>query len=87
MHSRNHFVFLALVAVAILPLRSAQAEDLASVLAKLDAAANGFHTATANVEFDSIQTDPIPDKDVMTGTAYYERNSHFEMAVHFTAHI
>jgi hypothetical protein len=35
------------------------------VLAKLDAAAkNGFHTTTATVEFDSIQTDPIPDKDV-----------------------
>ena len=87
MHSRNYFVFLALVAVAILPLRSAQAEDKASVLAKLDTAAKGFHTTTATVEFDDIQTDPIPNTDVMTGTAYYERNSHFEMAVHFTAHI
>jgi outer membrane lipoprotein-sorting protein len=86
MHSRNPLVLLALVALAILPLRPAHAEDLASVLAKLDAAAKGFHTTTATVEFDSIQTDPIPDKDVMTGTAYYERNSHFEMAAHFTAH-
>jgi outer membrane lipoprotein-sorting protein len=87
MHSRNHFLFLALVVVAILPLRSAQAEDKASILAKLDTAARGFHTTTATVEFDSIQTDPVPDKDIMTGTAYYERNSHLEMAVHFTAHI
>jgi outer membrane lipoprotein-sorting protein len=86
MHSRNLFVFLALVATAILPIRPAQAEDKASVLAKLDMAANGFRTTTATVEFDSIQTDPIPDKDVMAGTAYYERNSHFEMAVHFTVH-
>ena len=86
MHSRTHLVFLALVAVAILPLRPAHAEDLANVLKQLDAGAVGFHTATATVEFDSIQTDPIPDTDVMTGTAYYERNSHFEMAVHFTAH-
>ncbi len=86
MHSRNPLLFLALVAIAILPLRSAQAEDKASVLEKLDAAANGFHTATATFEFDNIQTDPIPDTDVMTGTAYYERNSHFEMAAHITAH-
>jgi outer membrane lipoprotein-sorting protein len=86
MHSRNFFVFLALVTISILPVRPAHAEDKASVLAKLDAAANGFRTTTATVEFDSIQSDPIYDKDVMTGTAYYERNSHFEMAVHFTAH-
>jgi outer membrane lipoprotein-sorting protein len=86
MHSRNPLVFLALLAIAILPLRPLHAEDKASVLAKLDAAANGFRTTTATVEFDSIQSDPIYDKDVMTGTAYYERNSHFEMAVHFTAH-
>ncbi|MFZ0338025.1 MAG: hypothetical protein WAL45_08340 [Terracidiphilus sp.] len=86
MHSRNHFVFFALVAVAILSIRSAQAEDKASVLARLDVAANGFHTATATFEFDNIQTDPIPDTDVMTGTAYYERNSHFEMAAHIMAH-
>lgn len=86
MHSRNPLVLLALVALAILPLRTAQAEDLASVLAKLDAAANGFHTATANFEFDNNQTDPVPDTDTMTGTAYYERNSHFQMAAHITAH-
>lgn len=86
MRSRNHLVFFALVAVAFLALPPARAEDKAGVLAKLDAASNGFHTTTATVEFDSIQTDPIYDKDVMTGTAYYERNSHFEMAVHFTKH-
>jgi hypothetical protein len=84
MHSRNLFVFLALVAVAILPLRPAHAEDLARVLAELDAAAVGFRTTTATVEFDSIQTDPIYDKDVMTGNAYYERKgNNVEMAVHF----
>jgi outer membrane lipoprotein-sorting protein len=87
MHSRNLFVFLALVAVAILPLRPAHAEDLARVLAELDAAAVGFRTTTATVEFDSIQTDPIYDKDVMTGNAYYERKgNNVEMAVHFKEH-
>ncbi|HKN22246.1 MAG TPA: hypothetical protein VJX73_12555 [Terracidiphilus sp.] len=87
MHSRNPLVFLVLVALAILTLRPAQAEDKTGVLAKLDIAAKGFHTTTATVEFDNVMTDPVPDKDIMTGTAYYERNSHFEMAVHFTAHI
>lgn len=86
MHLRNLFVFLALFAATILPIRPAQAEDKASVLAKLDAAASGFHTATATFKFDSMQTDPIPDTDTLTGTAYYERNSHFEMAAHITAH-
>lgn len=54
------------------------------MLAKLDAAAKGFHTASASFEFDSIMTDPIPDQDIMTGTAYYERNSQFQMAAHVT---
>ncbi|MGA3134054.1 MAG: hypothetical protein ABSD59_25125 [Terracidiphilus sp.] len=86
MHLRKLFAFLALVAISSLPLRPAHAEDKASVLARLDTAAIGFHTVTATVEFDTIQTDPIYNKDVMTGTAYYERNSHFEMAVHFAAY-
>ncbi len=87
MHSRNHSVFLTLVALAILPLRPAHAEDLANVLANLNVAAKDFHTVSATVEADDVLTDPVPDKDVMTGMAYYERSSHFEMAVHFTAHI
>jgi len=88
MHSRNLFVFLALVAAAILPVRPAHAEDKASVLAKLDAAARNFHTTTATFEFDTIQTDPIPDTDTLAGTAYYERtDGHFQMAAHITAHI
>lgn len=86
MHSRNLLLISALLASAICSVRPAHAEDLASVLAKLDTAARDFRTTTATVEFDNIQTDPVYDKDIMTGTAYYERNSHFEIAVHFTAH-
>ena len=41
---------------------------------QLNAAAKDFHTTTANFEFDTVQTDPVPDTDVMTGMAYYERN-------------
>lgn len=89
MRIRNFFVCFALVATAIFSTRPAQAEDKAAlqkVLRQLDTAARDFHTTIATVEFDSIQTDPIYDKDVMTGTAYYERNSHLEMAVHFATH-
>jgi outer membrane lipoprotein-sorting protein len=79
--------FFALVTAALLAAQAAAADDLKSVLAKLDAAAEGFHTTSAHVEFDTIQTDPIPDKDVLTGTAYYERNgNHFQMAAHLTQH-
>ena len=79
--------FFALLAGALLAAQAVRADDLKSVLAKLDAAAEDFHTTSAHVEFDTIQTEPIPDKDVMTGTAYYERNgNHFQMAAHLTEH-
>jgi outer membrane lipoprotein-sorting protein len=87
MHSRNPLVFLALVTLAILPLRLAQAEDLTSVLGKLDAGAQNFHTAAATFEFDSIQTDPVPDTDVQKGNAYYQRSGTvFQMAGHIEEH-
>lgn len=83
MYFRRYIAFF----VMLLPAQFARADDLNSVLQQLDAAAKGFHTTTANVEFDTVQTDPIPDKDVMTGMAYYERNgSHFQMAAHLTQH-
>ncbi len=79
--------FFALLAGALMAAQAVRADDLKSVLAKLDAAAAGFRTTSAHVEFDTIQTEPIPDKDVMTGTAYYERNgNHFQMAAHLTEH-
>ncbi len=79
--------FFALVTAALLAVQAVRADDLKSVLQRLDAAAEGFQTTSAHVEFDTIQTDPIPDKDVLTGTAYYERNgNHFQMAAHLTEH-
>lgn len=55
----------------------------ASVLAKLDTAAANFHSTSADFEFDSIMTDPVPDKEVQKGTVYYERHgSSFQMAAH-----
>src|SRR5579863_3139332 len=59
------------------------ADDLVHVLSELDKAAANFHSTTADFEFDTIQTDPFPDKDVQKGTAYYERKgSAFSMAAH-----
>jgi outer membrane lipoprotein-sorting protein len=62
---------------------SAWADDLGRVLKELDKSAANFHSTTADFEFDTIQTDPFPDKDVMKGTAYYERKgTTFSMAAH-----
>ncbi len=87
MHGKSKLVVFAFLTAAWLPVSAARADDLAGVLQRLDAAAKDFHTTAAHVEFETIQTEPIPDTDVMTGTAYYERNgSHFEMAAHLREH-
>jgi outer membrane lipoprotein-sorting protein len=76
---------LALVALVSRPLFAA--DDVASVLKDLDKSAANFRSTTADFEFDAIQTDPIPDKDVMKGTAYYERKgTAFSMAAHVKEH-
>ena len=63
--------------------RNVVAQDLKSVLAKLDAAAPNFHSTSADFQFDSYQTDPVPDKEVQKGTVYYaRRGSDFQMAAH-----
>jgi hypothetical protein len=80
------FTFFAFAA-ALLVAQAVRADDLKGVLERLDAAAQGFKTTSAHVEFDTIQTEPIPDKDTMTGMAYYERNGNrFQMAAHLTEH-
>ena len=59
------------------------AGDLKTTLAKLDAAAAKFRSTTADFEFDSVQTDPVPDTEVQKGTAYYQRKgTGFQMAAH-----
>ena len=59
------------------------ADDLQRVLHQLDVAAADFHTTSADFEFDSVQTDPIPDTDVQKGQVYYERKGKsFKMAAH-----
>ncbi len=81
----RHFckVFSVVSIVLVLASSAAFGDDLNGVLAKLDAAAARFKSTSAEFEFDSIQTDPIPDKDVQTGTVYYDRKGNaFQMGIH-----
>jgi outer membrane lipoprotein-sorting protein len=76
-------LFLTALIAASLTGLPARGDDLARVLHELDLAAANFHTTTADFEFDSLITEPIPDKDVQKGTVYYQRKgSSFEMAAH-----
>ena len=81
--SRRLFGLIA-ISLFIAPVPAAFAgDDASAVLARLDAAAARFKSTTADFEFDSIQTDPIPDKDVQKGTVYYDRKGNaFQMGIH-----
>ena len=83
-HCWGRLGFAVLMAAMCLPTRAALAAgDLKATLAKLDASAARFRTTTADFEFDTIQTQPVPDKDVQKGVVYYRREgSRFQMGVH-----
>ena len=62
---------------------SAKADDLHSVLDRLNVAAKKFHSVSANVIFDTEMQDPVPDSDIYKGIAYYQRDgNNFKMAAH-----
>jgi outer membrane lipoprotein-sorting protein len=90
MHKATKFVFFALIAMLLLAVRASYAapatpneKEKDKVLRRLDEAAKNFHSTEADFEFDTIQTDPIYDKDVQKGTVYYERKgTAFQMAAH-----
>lgn len=66
---------------------SAEADDLHSVLERLNVAAKNFRSVSASVVFDTEQTDPVPDTDIQKATAYYERSGgSFKMAAHIHEH-
>ena len=73
-----------MLALALLPARSAfAADDLQTVLRKLDKASANFHTTSADFEFDTVTTLPIYDKDAQKGVVYYKRDQHnAQMAAH-----
>lgn len=94
MHTARKVVIGAAIAVLLLTARSAFAAPGASeekerdrVLRRLDEAAKNFRATSADFEFDSVETDPVYDKDVQKGTVYYQRKgTSFQMAAHIAEH-
>jgi outer membrane lipoprotein-sorting protein len=82
-HLKRTVVYAALIGLLALPAGGASASDLKSTLSRLDQAAASFKSTSADFEFDTNQTDPVPDTDVLKGTVYYERKgTNFQMAAH-----
>ena len=78
--------FLAFVLLPGLCVSAAPADqkELQQILLQLDTAAASFHSTLADVEFETVQTDPAFEKDIDKGTVEYKRNGKsFQMAVHF----
>lgn len=85
-------ILLLLTGFAAAPLRATtptkeEKDKLEKVLRQLDEAAKNFHACSADFEYDTVQTDPVPDTDRQKGTVFYERNeSRFRMAAHIKEH-
>jgi len=63
--------------------RGVAAQDLKTVLARLDSSAANFHSASADFEYDIVATEPVPETDVQKGNIYYSRKGKsFESGVH-----
>ena len=85
MHTAKRVLIAALVMFAAPLCRTAAAQDLKTVLGKLDAAAANFRSTSADFQIDSYQTDPVPDKTTQKGSVYYaRRGSDFQMAAHIS---
>jgi outer membrane lipoprotein-sorting protein len=90
MYSRFKLVCAAALALAIAPAHPVTAtpqDDLKSVLDRLNVSAANFRSTSADVEFDTIETDPVPDTDVQKGVVYYDRkDGAVRMGVHMSEH-
>jgi outer membrane lipoprotein-sorting protein len=85
MRSEMKLACAAFVALFLIPGQLASSQSLKEVLQRLDAAAANFRSTSADFEFDSVETDPVYDKDVQKGTVYYERKgTAFQMGVHIS---
>jgi outer membrane lipoprotein-sorting protein len=88
MHLARKVVITAWIALLVLVAHPSMAasdspDAKEKVLRRLDEAAKNFRSTAADFEFDSVETDPIYDKDVQKGTVYYERrDKSFQMAAH-----
>lgn len=85
MRVRSFFPKLFSLVLTLTATHAFAAGDLKATLAKLDAAAARFKSTSADFQFDSVTTDPIPDTEVQKGTAYYQRKGNtFQMAAHIS---
>jgi outer membrane lipoprotein-sorting protein len=84
MHLKRPLAFAVFLGLIPLAAQTAfAADDLNSVLSKLNASAAKFHNTSADLEWDTAQTYPVPDTDTQKGVVYYQRNgSSFQMGVH-----
>jgi outer membrane lipoprotein-sorting protein len=79
------FLFVLPGQQALAADQSAAAGKLQQVLQQLDNSAGKFRSASADFQFQNIQTEPVPDTDTMTGTVYFEhRGGDVRMAAHVT---
>lgn len=81
---RRKMLFCVILAAVLLPGFPARAADnLNSVLAKLNTAAQGFRSTSADVTVVAVTTVPIEDTETQTAQVYYERGAKsFRMAMH-----
>jgi len=83
MPPKKLFVAAALALVVFSVRAAFAADDLQTVMHKLDAASANFRTTSADFEFDTVMTLPIYDKDVQKGIVYYKRDpKNSQMAAH-----
>jgi outer membrane lipoprotein-sorting protein len=81
MHRKISFAILAAALLPGIPARAA--DDLNSVLARLNTAAQNFRSTSADVTVVSVTTVPIEDTETQTGQVYYEHSAKlFRMAGH-----
>jgi outer membrane lipoprotein-sorting protein len=90
MRPQFRLLIIVLMLLAFFPVRSARAaqqDDLKSVLDRLNVSAAKLQSTSADVVFDTIDTDPVPDTDEWKGVFYYQRKSSaVSMGVHFSEH-
>lgn len=81
---QGRLFFAGLLTLLLFPGHVAfAAGNLKTTLARLDAAAARFHSTIADFEFQSVQTEPVPDTEVQKGMVYYRREgSNFQMGIH-----
>jgi len=87
MHKANKFIFPAVIALLLLAVSHAVAatpapDEKDKVLRRLDQASKNFRSTSADFQFDTYVTEPIPDQETQKGTVYYERGKYFRMAAH-----